>query len=66
MAEAKHESIYSGISTKSKADGQVLSAWKSWASIHAETLSLRMSLVASCHGRRLASAQYGSQAFMDA
>ena len=28
MAEAKHESIYSGISTKSKADGQVLSAWK--------------------------------------
>lgn len=66
MAEAKHGSIYSGISTKSKAEGQVLSVWRSWGSTHAVTLLLRMSLVASCHGKKLASAQYGSQAFKEA
>ena len=66
MAEVKHGSIYSGISTKSKADGQVPSAWRSWDSIPAVTLSLPVSLVASCHGKKLASAQYGSQAFKEA
>ena len=65
MAEAKHGSIYSGISTKSKADGQVPSVWRSWASIHVGTLSLRMSLVANCRGKRLASAQYGSQVYKE-
>ena len=60
MGEAKHGSIFLDISTKSKADGQVPLAWKSWASIRAGTLSPQMSLAENCHGKRLASAQYGS------
>ena len=66
MAEVKQGSIYSGINTKLRADGQVPSAWKSWASIHAGTLWLRTSLVESCLGKRLASVQYGYQAFNEA
>ena len=63
MAEAKHGSIYSGISMKSRADGQVRSVWRSWASIRAGILLPQMSLAASCLGKRLGSAQYGHQAF---
>ena len=66
MAEAKHGSICSGISTKSKAAGQVPSAWKSWASIRAGTLSHPMFLAGNCRGKRLASARYGSHLFKQA
>ncbi len=66
MAEAKHGSICSGISTKSKAAGQVPSAWKSWASIRAGTLSHPMFLAGNCRGKRLASDRYGSQLFKQA
>lgn len=66
MAEAKHGSTFSGISTKSKVDGQVPSAWRSWASIRAGTLLPQMCLAGSCHGKRLANAQYGSQVFKQA
>lgn len=64
MAEARHGSTSSGTSMKWKADGQVPSAWRLWASILVGKLSPQTSLVESCHGRRLASAQYGSQAFI--
>ena len=63
MAEAKRGSTCSDISTKSKADGQAPSAWRSWASIRPGRLSPQMSLAGNCHGKRLASAQYSSQAF---
>ena len=66
MVEAKHGSTFSGISTKSRADGQVPSAWRLWALIRAGTLSPQMSLAGSCHGKRLASAQYSSRFFIQA
>ena len=62
-AEAKHGSIYSGISTKSKAEGQVPLAWRLWASIRVEISSPLMFLAESFHGKRLASALYGPQPF---
>lgn len=66
MAGAKHGSTCSGISMKSKADGQVPSAWRLWGSIRGGTLLPQMSLVGSCHGKKSASAQYGSLAFKQA
>lgn len=63
MVGAKHGSICSDISTKSRVDGQVPSAWKLWDSIRGGTLWLQMSLAGNCHGKKLASAQYGSQSF---
>ena len=65
-AEAKHGSICLGISTNSKADGQVPSAWRLWASMCAGTSWPPMSLAENCLGKRLASAQYDSQFFRQA
>ena len=62
MAVAKHGSTYSGTNTKSKADGQVRSVWRLWASIRAGKLSPQVSLAANCLGKRLGSAQYGPRA----